>query len=169
MTRNVLSVGSRMWATVVAAAVAFGTAIVLAQTPGTDTHHDGAAEPAKANAGGMMGGQSAMADRKQMMAEQQAMLAGMAADDRRLTDLLAKMNAAKGEAKVTAMAAVVTELAAQRSRMQQQMMKMQGGMMDQMMAHMSAMHGGGGMMNKTAPAAPPAAADADHPAHHPEK
>ena len=103
MTFNVLSVGSRMWAAVAAAAMALGAAVVLAQTPGTDTHHEGAAEPAKANAGGMMGGQSAMADRKQMM------------------------------------------------------------------AHMSAMHGAGGMMNKAAPAAAPDAADADHSAHQPEK
>jgi hypothetical protein len=91
----------------------------------------------------------------------------MAADDEKLAQLITTMNAAKGDQKVAAIAAVVNELAAQRTRMQAQMMRMQGGMMDQMMSHMAAMHGPGGMMNKKAPE--PAAGEQDHAAHHPEK
>ena len=162
MTRNVFSsAGSRMWAVLTLSTAAFGTAVVLAQAPVADSHHDAVAEQTKPADAGMMGA-------RKMMADQKAMMAKMAADDQTLTDLLAKMNAAKGEAKVVAIAAVVTELAAQRSRMQAQMMRMQSGMMDQMMANMAAMHGSGGMM-KPAPAPGKGATDPDHAAHHPEK
>ena len=162
MTRNVFSsAGSRMWAVLALSTASFGTAVVLAQTPAADSHHDAVAEQTKPADAGMMGARKMMADQKTMMAK-------MAADDQTLTDLLAKMNAAKGEAKVAAIAAVVTELAAQRSRMQAQMMRMQSGMMDQMMANMAAMHGSGGMMKK-APEREKGATDADHAAHHPEK
>ena len=93
----------------------------------------------------------------------------MAADDQTLAGLLTTMNAAKGDQKVAAIAAVVNELAAQRTRMQAQMMRMQGGMMDQMMSHMAAMHGPGGMMNKKAPEPAAGVGEQDHAAHHPEK
>ncbi len=77
------------------------------------------------------------------------------------------MNAATGDRKVDAIAAVVTELAAQRKQMQEQM-RMQSGMMEQMMSRMSAMHGSGGMMQGT-PAPKTDATDPDHAAHHPDK
>ena len=96
------------------------------------------------------------------------MMKMMAADDQKLAGLLTTMNAAKGDQKVAAIAAVINELAAQRTRMQTQM-RMQAGMMDQMMSHMAAMHGPGGMMNKKAPEPPPGVSEQDHAAHHPEK
>lgn len=162
MTRHLFSsAGSRMWAVIALSTAALGTAVVLAQAPAADSHHDAVADQPRPADAGMTGA-------RKMMADQKAMMAKMAADDQTLTDLLATMNAAKGEAKVAAIAAVVTELAAQRSRMQAQMMRMQGGMMDQMMANMTAMHGTGGMMKK-APAPENGATDADHAAHHPEK
>lgn len=132
------------------------TTVVFAQAPAAPGHHEIAAEPAGPQASAMMAGQHEMAK--------------MAAADKKLADLLARMNAAKGNEKVEAMAAVITELATQRMQMQEQMMRMQSGMMDHMMGHMSAMHGASGMM-KTAPPPTPAEkpADADHSAHHPEK
>jgi hypothetical protein len=136
-------------ATMVIAAGA--TAVVLAQTPPADEHHRMAPNAA---AGKMMTGQ------KEMMAK-------MAASEKKLTELLAKMNAAQGDEKVAAIAALVNELASQRIQMQQ-MMSMQTGMM----AHMSAMHGTGGMMNKKAPEPAPQAGeppDASHREHHPEQ
>ena len=107
----------------------------------------------------MMGGPSMMADHKAMMAR-------MAAADQKLDELVARMNAAKGEQKVAAIAAAVTELATQRREMDAHMLRMQSGMMERMMSHMSAMHGSGGMMKKTAE---PAVGDTDHSAHHPQK
>lgn len=110
-------------------------AVVLAQAPAAPAHHDAAAEPAKTQAGGMM-------------ADQKAMMAAMAAGDQKLTELVARMNAVKGDDKVAAIAAVVTELVAQHTRMHGQM-RMQGG-----------------MMNKPTP--PPEPKD-DHAAHHPQQ
>jgi hypothetical protein len=80
------------------------------------------------------------------MAEQKAMMAKMAAGDQRLADLVAKMNAAKGEERIAAMAAVLNELVAQRKQMHQSC-----GMMD------------------TAQSAATASTDPGHAAHHPEK
>ena len=157
MTRNALPL-IRMWAAIALSTTALGTAVVLAQTPAPDPHHDIVAEHTRPAAAKMNG--------QNMMADQQAMMATMAAEDRKLTDLVVKMNMAAGDAKVEAIAAVVTELAAQRSRMRE-MMRMQGDMMGQMMSRMSAMHGSGGMM-KRAPEAPKESTD-DHAAHHPEK
>jgi len=97
------------------------------------------------------------------------MMKMMAADDEKLAGLLTTMNAAKGDQKVTAIAAVVNELAAQRTRMRTQMMRMQAGMMDEMMSRMAAMHGPGGMMNKKTPEPAAGASEQDHAAHHPDK
>jgi len=147
MNRTFVShVASHMWAAVALVTVALSTTIVLAQPP-----------PA---------GQNDMAAHKQMMAEQKAAMARMTAADQKLAELVARMNAAKGDEKVTALAAVVNELVVQRTQMQEQM-RVQGGMMERMMSHMSGMHGTGGMMNK-APA-PDKATEPDHGAHHPEK
>jgi peptidoglycan hydrolase CwlO-like protein len=71
-----------------------------------------------------------------MKAEHDKVVADMTAADQRLDDLVAKMNAASGQAKVDATAAVVTEIVAQRKTMRDRMMKMQDGMMGHMMEHM---------------------------------
>ena len=141
---------------------ASSTAIVLAQTPTADEHHQTAAEQGKPAPGAMM------ADRQGMMGDQKEMMARMAAADKKLAELVARMNSAQGDQKVAAMAAVINELVAQRTQMQQ-MMGMQGGMMDQMMSHMSAMHGSEGMAGKKTPEPAKDAGEADHSAHHPDK
>ena len=153
MTRNQFTYAGPALAMLLAAG---GTALVLAQAPAAPGHHETTGQPAAAQAGAMM-------------ADQKAMMARMAAGDQKLTGLIAAMNKATGDAKVAAIAAVVTELAAQRTEMQAQMVRMQGGMMDQMMSHMSTMHGAGGMMNRKAPEPAPAPAEPDHAAHHPDK
>lgn len=134
--------------------VAASTTVVLAQSPAPAGHHDSATEPSAGQA------TSPAPQRQRMMPD-------MKAADQKLAELIATMNAATGDKKVDAIAAVVTELATQRKHMQEQM-RMQSGMMEQMMCQMSAMHGSGGTMKNTPqPKADPA--DADHAAHHPEK
>jgi|SoiMethySBSTD1v2_1073268.scaffolds.fasta_scaffold00895_37 hypothetical protein len=149
-----------------ALALAAGSTALHAQTPAAAGHHETAVEPGGAQSG------ATMADRHQaMMAGRKEMMARMAAADQKLAELVARMNAATGDEKITAITAVVTELAAQRKQMQQQMMAMQTGMMEQMMAHMSAMHGMGGMMKKAPEPAPQAddPSQTDHRDHHSEK
>ena len=68
-----------------------------------------------------------------MMAQRQTMMAEMTAAQKKLDDLVAKMNTATGQAKVDQMAVLLTELVAQHRGMQSRMMSMQGGMMKQMM------------------------------------
>jgi hypothetical protein len=75
-------------------------------------------------------------------ADRQAMMAGMQAEQKKLDELVAQMNAANGPEKVDRIAAVVTEMAAMHKRMSTMMMN--GGMMQMM--HMQ--HG-------ATPAAPP--------------
>src|SRR5262245_38400367 len=60
-------------------------------------------------------------------ADHQAMMAHMQAEQKKLDDLVAQMNAATGAEKVDRIAAVVTEMAAMHKRMSTMMM--QGGMM----------------------------------------
>ncbi len=59
-----------------------------------------------------------------MMAMRQKMMADDKAADARLEPLIDKMNAAKGEARVDAMAAVLTELIRQRTATREQMTQM---------------------------------------------
>ena len=99
--------------------------------------------------------------------ERQQMMQSMTTADQKLSELVATMNAAKGDKKVEAMAAVITELVAQRKQMQDQM-RMQGSMMEQMMSRMAAMHGSGGTMKGTAEPKKDAP-EADHATHHPDK
>jgi len=73
-----------------------------------------------------------------MMAEREKMMAGMKAADQRLDELVATMNTASGMEKMTATAAVVTEMVTQRRTMREGMMTMQEGMMSHMMEHMQA-------------------------------
>ena len=123
---NLISTVARIWTTVALVAAAGATAVVLAQAPAGGQHHDSAAAPTAAQAA------PASAEGHQMMK-------AMAAADQRLTELVTKMNAATGDEKVAAIAAVVTELAAQRTNMQQ-MMRSHDGTMD-CAAKMAAEHG----------------------------
>lgn len=75
---------------------------------------------------------------KAMMAEHERMIAEMKAADQRLDELVTKMNAAAGPAKVDATAATVTEIVAQRETMRDRMMGMHQRMMSHMMEHMQA-------------------------------
>ena len=77
-----------------------------------------------------------VAQEQQMMRRQQGMMAEMTAMDATLNDLIAMMNAATDEAKVNAMAEVVTTLAQQRITMRSRMTEMRGQMMGHMMQHM---------------------------------
>lgn len=62
--------------------------------------------------------------RMAMMADCQKMMAGVAANQQKLDDLVAKMNAATGQLKVDQMAAVLTEIVAQQKAMRAHMMCM---------------------------------------------
>lgn len=75
---------------------------------------------------------------QEMMAAHQKMMTEMTAADRRLDELVAKMNSATGPAKVEATAAAVTELVTERKAMHERMMKMHQGTMGHMMEHMQA-------------------------------
>jgi DNA integrity scanning protein DisA with diadenylate cyclase activity len=84
------------------------------------------------------GQSSQQPDMAEMMKRHQQMMANMKSADAKLDDLVATMNAANGEAKVTAIAQVVSELVRQQKTMHEHM-----GMVDQqMMGRM----GGRGMM-----------------------
>lgn len=101
-------------------------------------------------------GSGAAAGRGGMMADRQAMMAAMQAQERKLDELVAAMQAASGADKTDRVAAVVAELVAQHKAMHARMMTMMagGGMM-------------GGRGGPPAPAAPSAPeAPADHSQHH---
>ena len=104
--------------------VVFSNSRVAAQAPAT---HDHAATPASP------AGQSSHAGMNGMDGMHQKMMADMKAADEKLAALVATMNTAKGDAKVTALAQVVSELVVQHKAMHEHM-----GMMEMMM-------GGGGM------------------------
>ena len=105
--------------------VAMGTAVVLSAGFGyaQNNEHEHATPPTA------QGG----------TANHQAMMANMQAEQKKLDELVAQMNAATGPEKVDRIAAVVTEMAAMHKRMNTMMM--QGGMMQ--------------MMHGQPPAAPP--------------
>ena len=75
---------------------------------------------------------------KEMMAQHDKMMAEMKSADQRLDGLVAKMNAASGQEKIDATAAVVTELIAQRQTMRERMMSMHHSMMGHMAEHIQA-------------------------------
>ena len=102
---------------------------LAAQTP--QEHQHAAADQAKPPSG-------MEANSQAMMAEREKMMTGMKAADQRLDELVAKMNTASGMEKMTATAAVVTEMVTQRRTMRDGMMKMHEGMMSHMMEHMQA-------------------------------
>jgi membrane protein involved in colicin uptake len=80
-----------------------------------------------------------MKQKKDKQAKHEKMMAEMKAMDARLDEKLAAMNAAKGDKKVEAMAAVINELVAQRKEMREHFGGMHRGMGGPMMGH-------GGMM-----------------------
>jgi septal ring factor EnvC (AmiA/AmiB activator) len=73
-----------------------------------------------------------------MMAGHEKMMADLKANDQRLDELVATMNAASGTEKMAATARVVTEKVTQDRAMRDGMMKMQHDMMGHMMEHMQA-------------------------------
>lgn len=83
---------------------------------------------------GMMGGKM-MEECKAMMAKHEAMKAEMASMDARLDSLVAAMNAASGNQKVDATAAVINEMATQRKAMRDHRMAMGPQRMPPMMHH----------------------------------
>lgn len=113
---------SQGWVGPAGAHASLHAAAQAAQAP-----HDHAAAPASP------AGQSSQPGMNGM---HQKMMADMKAADEKLSALLATMNTAQGDAKVTAIAQVVNELVLQQKAMHEHM-----GMMEMMM-------GGGGMMKK---------------------
>lgn len=91
---------------------------LLAVSPQTQSPQTGQSSP------------PAMAD---MMKQHQQMMADMKAADATLDELVKAMNAATGEAKVSAMAQVVSELVRQQKTMHEHMGKMDQEMMMRMM------------------------------------
>ena len=99
--------------------LAVGTAVALSASFGyaQNSQHEHTTPPP---------GQGATADR-------QAMMASMQAEQKKLDDLVAQMNTAKGPEKVDRIAAAVTEMAAMHKRMSTMMME--GGTMQMHMQH----------------------------------
>lgn len=111
-----------------------GLALVFALGAGARTQepqHQNQQTPAKPSA-------DMSAKCKAMMAQHEKMMAEMKAADQRLDELVTKMNATSGQAKVDATAATVAEIVAQRKTMRTGMMGMHEGMMGHMMEHMQA-------------------------------
>ena len=100
-----------MNALVLAAAIAVGLSAAGSYAQNA-TQHEHTAAPAAAQAPAM---------------GHQAMMAAMQADQKKLDELVAQMNAATGEDKIDKIAAVVTELAAREKKMNSMMMMMHGG------------------------------------------
>lgn len=73
----------------------------------------------------------ARADMHAMMAGQHNMMASMEASNKKLDDLVAQLNAAKGDDRIDKLVAVVNELVAERKQMTS-MMSMHAGMMNMM-------------------------------------
>jgi hypothetical protein len=119
-----------MSATIAMAVLLLGSAPMAQQPPqpSQQQHQPSADKPA--------GDMSAKC--QAMMADHQKMMSDMKAADQRLDGLVAKMNAATGQAKTDATAAAVTEIVAQRKSMHDMMMKMMHGGMTHTMEHMQA-------------------------------
>ena len=82
---------------------------------------------------------SGMSSMQDMMKNRDAMMTRMKGDDDQVKALVDKMNKATGDAKVAAMAELLTKLAEQRSAEHGSMMGMQSQMMSQMMNMMTMM------------------------------
>jgi hypothetical protein len=84
---------------------------------------------------------------QEMMTMRRSMRAEQASADAKLNELVAKMNAASGETKVDAIAAVVSEMVAQRQARHEKMAEMQG-KMEAAMANCPMMRKGAGASKK---------------------
>jgi len=151
------------------AALFVGAGLLWAQNPSTPpSRGHGEGMHGHMMSGSTMGetpeGGATMADCQAMMAKRQAMMDEMHAMDARLDELVAKMNAASGDAKLDATAAVVTELAAQRQQMRSMMQTMQPMMMRHMAKHLQA--GMQGSMGDCPMMGGAEAAESGHEAHH---
>ena len=111
-----------------------GSFLMAAQYPQSHSEHHPQGEPAQAEKPTEQS--DMMARCQQMMSERSEMMRRTEAMDKKLDDLLAEMNRAKGNLKVDAVAKVVSEMAVQRKQMRQDMMQMQESMMSHMMEHM---------------------------------
>jgi hypothetical protein len=101
-----------------------------AQQQTQEEHHPAGDQPADANA---QAAQMMSMQQKMTMGMQQKMMSDMKAMDATLDALVTKMNAAKGDAKVDAIAELVTAVVRQRATMHDGMMQMHGQMMKMMM------------------------------------
>jgi len=141
--------------------VLIGTVLALtasARTREADNRSETApAHPQAQGMMGMMGGasmhqqgmQSGMHDGAMGGMSHQQMMQGLQEQDTQLQQLVARMNAATGPARMDAIAKVVTELANRQSAMRHGMMDVQPQMMQDMMEHMNGgtMSGMSSMMN----------------------
>ena len=121
---------------IVTAMMAGCAAVVMSAVPGLAAQTPPAHQPAAAAKAKPAPAMEAKC--QAMMAEKEKMMADMKAADQRIDDLVATMTAASGMEKMTATAAVVTEMVTQRRTMRDGMMKMQEDMMGHMMEHMQA-------------------------------
>ncbi len=121
MTTRIHGVGSVILLSVVSVAVFVGAVFAQGAREQAQSASGAATSAMKLPETGMM------AERKKMMADAQAA-------EKRLDELVAKMNASQGTAKIDQIAAVVNELVAQHKRMREGMMSMPGGMMQRMQA-----------------------------------
>jgi hypothetical protein len=99
-------------------------------------------------------------DAGSMMAERKKMMADMQAAEKRLDELVGKMNASRGTDKIDQIVAVVNELVATHKQMSRSMMSMPSGMMQRMQP------GRQPNGSNAAPQSPDGPA-ADHREHHP--
>jgi hypothetical protein len=118
-------------------AVVFAPSAGFAQAAPAAHQHPAAAQ-AKPAAGIAKPAAGMEAKCQAMMTEHEKMMAQTTAADARLDGLVATMNAATGQPKVDATAAVVSEVVAQRKAMREGMMSMEMDMMSHMMEHMQA-------------------------------
>lgn len=124
---SALTIGGLMSVTTLTETRVLASAVpVGVQVQAQQEHHPTAAEQAE------MQKQEA-----QMMQMHQKMMADMKAMDDRLNTLTSAMNAATGQAKVDAIAELVTVMLQQRTMMRHGMVRMQGHMMGHMMEHMA--------------------------------
>ncbi len=145
-----------------------GSVVAWAEEPGEgkpEMAHPGMADPA------MM--------EEEMIAMHQEMHSKMVAMDSKLAELVAEMEAASGRRRTDAVAAVVTELVAQRRAMREMMIGMRPQMMRHMAQHMTSgmmqgmrqSMGECPMMQQMSAAAMPVdeGVDQGHEAHHPDE
>jgi hypothetical protein len=138
-----------LWRTTLSATCVAAIGFGVAQAYGRTTATNAQSNPQRGRAMNSM-----MVDERQagaMVAERQQMMERMQSFDRKLNELVAKMDTAQGAQKADAIAAVVKELAAGRTQLNEEMLAMQQRMMGHMMQHMTSMHGSMmGMMNRGA-------------------